>query len=91
MIRVAAAKFLARFADLGAAQDEALLSGLLQRQGVRAVPVSDNLRQEFYEAAHQTRDNLAPQLLEEKRVPATRLLEVMGWLADFRAADRSRR
>jgi TRAP-type C4-dicarboxylate transport system substrate-binding protein len=84
-VRGSTAKFLARFADLGETQDRALLSGLLQHQGVIEVPVSDVLRAEFYEAARLARETLAEKLLDFKRTPPTRLHEVIALLADFRA------
>jgi TRAP-type transport system periplasmic protein len=84
-VRGSTAKFLARFADVGETQDHALLSGLLQHQGVTEVPVSDVLRAEFYEAARTAREALAKKLLDSKHAPPTRLQEVISLLADFRA------
>jgi TRAP-type C4-dicarboxylate transport system substrate-binding protein len=83
LLRDAAAKLNFRFADVAAAQHEALLGGLFARQGVRPVPVTELFRVSFLEAARQAREALPATL-----VPPALLAEVQGWLSDFRATAR---
>ncbi len=80
IVRSAAAKLRARIDDLSARQDDALLGGLLARQGLSAVPVSEQFRFEFFDAARDTR-----QRLGAKVVSAQLLDQVLSWLADYRA------
>jgi TRAP-type C4-dicarboxylate transport system substrate-binding protein len=83
-VKVAAARTIARLEELGQRQDDALLSGLFARQGVTPVPVSDQFRAEFFEAARAMRDRLG-----DKLVPKALLQRVLGMLADYRAEHRS--
>ena len=80
IVRASAAKLRARMEDLSARQDDQLLGGLLARQGLSAVPVSEQFRFEFFDAARETR-----QRLGAKVVPAQLLDQVLSWLADYRA------
>ena len=80
IVRAAGAKLRARMDDLSARQDEALLGGLFARQGLALVPVSEQFRFEFFDAARDTR-----QRLGTKVVPAALLDQVLSWLADYRA------
>jgi TRAP-type C4-dicarboxylate transport system substrate-binding protein len=57
-VRAAAAKFAARFVDVGREQDRTLLGGLFERQGVRRVPVSKEFADEFYAAAAKAREQV---------------------------------
>ena len=79
-VRTAAAKLAARFEDVGASQDEALMSGLLVKQGLTAVTVSESFRTEFLEAARHAREKIDPAL-----VPPDLMSQVLSWLADYRA------
>jgi TRAP-type C4-dicarboxylate transport system substrate-binding protein len=83
-VKVAAARTIARLEDLGQRQDDALLSGLFARQGLTQVPVSDQFRAEFFEAARAMRDRLG-----EKLGSRALLQRVLGMLADYRAEHRS--
>jgi TRAP-type C4-dicarboxylate transport system substrate-binding protein len=74
------AKFDARFEDLGRAQDDALLGGLFERQGLKPVPPSEAFRAEFFTAAKNARDHL-----DESVVPRPLLERVLNLLSDFRA------
>jgi TRAP-type C4-dicarboxylate transport system substrate-binding protein len=78
-LRAAGAKLQARFEDLGRAQDEALLGGLLARQGVKQATVTPQLRSEFFAQALSVREKLAGTL-----VPKATLDRVMALLADYR-------
>jgi TRAP-type C4-dicarboxylate transport system substrate-binding protein len=80
IVRAAAAKLRARMEDLSARQDDALLGGLFARQGLSEVPVSEQFRFEFFDAARDTR-----QRLGAKVVPPQLLDQVLSWLADYRA------
>jgi TRAP-type C4-dicarboxylate transport system substrate-binding protein len=78
----ATAKAQARLEALGREQDELLLNGLLQKQGVQRTPVSATFNSEFFTAAHAAREQLA-----DKLVPRALLDKVTEWLADYRAAN----
>jgi TRAP-type C4-dicarboxylate transport system substrate-binding protein len=78
-LRAAANKLQIRFEDLGRQQDEALLGGLLQRQGVVSVPISSSFRSEFFDAARRAREATEGQLL-----PGDLIQRVLAWLADYR-------
>jgi TRAP-type C4-dicarboxylate transport system substrate-binding protein len=76
-LRAAAAKFFVRFADLGEHQDQALLSGLFEHQGLQRVALSQSFRSEFNEAAHHAH--------AEAGVPLPLLQQVLGWLTESAA------
>jgi TRAP-type C4-dicarboxylate transport system substrate-binding protein len=80
------AKYDARFEDLGRSQDDALLGGLFERQGLRPVPPSEVFRAEFFEAAKKARDQL-----DEAVVPHPLLEKVLNLLSDFRAVEAASR
>jgi TRAP-type C4-dicarboxylate transport system substrate-binding protein len=74
-VRAASAKFFLRFSDLGEHQDQALLHGLFEHQGLQHVPPSPALVAEFKEAARQAHaaiGDLVPKALVE---------QVVAWLA----------
>jgi TRAP-type C4-dicarboxylate transport system substrate-binding protein len=77
-IKGAAGKLSQRIEDLGRREDDALLGGLLAKQGVTPVPESGQLRSEFYDAARTARPG-------SRIVSDEMLAKVMGWLADYRA------
>jgi TRAP-type transport system periplasmic protein len=79
VIETASVKFGLRISETTRAQDDELLGGLFERQGVRSVPVSAALRTEFLDAAHTARDRLG-----DKIVPTDLLLKVQSYLADYR-------
>jgi TRAP-type C4-dicarboxylate transport system substrate-binding protein len=82
-VREATAKLESRFADLGRTQDAQLIDGLFAKQGVKPVAVSDTFRAEFFESAAAAREKIP-----EKLVPRGLLLQVEGWLADYRVEHR---
>ncbi len=67
-----------RIEEIGRREDEALLGGLLQKQGVTTLPDNPHLRAEFYDAAQAMRP--AARVVSDET-----LAQVLGWLADFRA------
>jgi TRAP-type C4-dicarboxylate transport system substrate-binding protein len=79
ILRSAAAKLAVRFGELGASENARLLSGLLQRQGVHPLPVSDELRREWRDAARAARQKFVGTL-----VPKVLLDRVLAALADWR-------
>jgi TRAP-type C4-dicarboxylate transport system substrate-binding protein len=79
-LRVAHAKLLARLEDLGRAQDQALLDGLFEKQGVKRGDPPSSFRAEFFDATRQMRERLGKQL-----VPDALLTRVLSMLADYRA------
>jgi TRAP-type C4-dicarboxylate transport system substrate-binding protein len=83
-MRVAAAHMKARFEEEGRAQEEQLLHGLLEKQGLQAVHVGEQARLELFEATRAARDKLG------KLVPQAVLVRVLGLLADYRNEHRGR-
>ena len=83
VLATASVKFGLRIAETTRAQDEQLLGGLFEKQGVRSVPVTPLLRAQFLDAAHAARDALGPKL-----VPTELLLQVQSLLADYRSMHR---
>jgi TRAP-type transport system periplasmic protein len=83
-VRSAGAKLIARLEDLGRRQDDDLMGGLFERQGLKPVPVTPQFRAEFFEAARKAREKLG-----DKLVPPALLQRVLGMLADYRAEHRS--
>jgi TRAP-type C4-dicarboxylate transport system substrate-binding protein len=79
-IRAAAAKFHARLEEIGSQQDRLLTTGgLFAHQGVTRVPVSDELRRAFTDAAKAVRSSV-----EETLVPVALRKRVDDWLAEYR-------
>ena len=85
IVRDAGAKFAVRFNAVGESQDDALLHGLFEHQGLVRVPVSPQLRSGFYEAARRAREQLVSRLLDEKHIQPKLLSDVLGWLAQKRS------
>jgi TRAP-type C4-dicarboxylate transport system substrate-binding protein len=79
IVRAAAAKFVARFEDVGHAQEQKLLSEVFERQGIKRVQMDPAARDEFFVAAQRARAKLDPNL-----VSPTLLSRVLGMLADHR-------
>ena len=80
VIETASVKFGLRISETTRVQDDELLGGLFEKQGVRSVPVSPSLRTQFLDAAHAARDRLGAQI-----VPTELLLKVQSFLADYRS------
>jgi TRAP-type C4-dicarboxylate transport system substrate-binding protein len=76
----AAGKLADRFQDVTRDFDQALIDGMLQKQGLVRVPATVSLQQEFYEAARKVRESFDAAL-----VPPSLLNDVLSWLADYRA------
>jgi TRAP-type C4-dicarboxylate transport system substrate-binding protein len=78
VIQAAASKLVARLEAEGRQAEKQLLGGLMQRQGIQVVPPSDQLRNEYNQAAREARERW-------KLVPKDVLTETLGLLADFRS------
>jgi TRAP-type C4-dicarboxylate transport system substrate-binding protein len=74
----ATGKLNQRIEAVGRQQDDALLGGLLERQGLTLLPETDRLRSEFFEAARAARAG-------SRVVSDSVLNQVLAWLADYRA------
>ena len=79
-VRTVGAKASIRFEDINAAQEEALLGGLFDRQGLTRVPASLAFREELLEQARTVRDALPDAVVTRALVT-----QVLAWLSDFRA------
>jgi TRAP-type transport system periplasmic protein len=82
-VKQAAARTIARLEEIGRAQDEALLGGLFEKQGLKKLPTTEAFRAEFFALAQQAREVVAPKL-----VPEGLLQRVLGMLADYRGVHR---
>jgi TRAP-type C4-dicarboxylate transport system substrate-binding protein len=63
IVRTAAAKLAHRFESVNATQDQLLMGGLLERQGLRRVVLDDALRREAADAATAAQERLGDKLL----------------------------
>jgi TRAP-type C4-dicarboxylate transport system substrate-binding protein len=79
-VRVLFAKYDALFQEMGRRQDDALLGGLFQKQGLEPVPPNEGFRSEFFEAARAARERAAMRFVS--RATLDRVLKL---LADYRA------
>ena len=82
-MRDAAAKLNFRITDANGALEDELIGGLFEKQGVKRVPPSEQLRLVFFDAARDAREKLPHDI-----VPPALITEVMGWLSDYRAVHR---
>jgi TRAP-type C4-dicarboxylate transport system substrate-binding protein len=76
----AVAKFTERFRALGTLQDDALLNGLFERQGLHRTVADAPLRASFLSASRVAREKLTQEM-----VPHALLVRTLGWLADYRS------
>jgi TRAP-type C4-dicarboxylate transport system substrate-binding protein len=76
----AAAKLAVRIGDMGRRQDEQLLSGAFQKQGVSPAAATEALRTQFLSVARAARERLGARL-----VPREVMQRVLALLADYRA------
>jgi TRAP-type C4-dicarboxylate transport system substrate-binding protein len=76
----AVAKFVGRFHELGHLQDDQLLGGLFERQGLHRTVADPTLRAAFLASSRAAREQLSPEL-----VPHALLTRTLGWLADYRS------
>jgi TRAP-type transport system periplasmic protein len=79
-VRAGAARMLVGVEEMGRRQDRELLGGLFQKQGLKAVPVSEAFRAEYFAAAKMARDRSIADTL----VPRPLLERVLHMLADYR-------
>ncbi|HEX6836790.1 MAG TPA: TRAP transporter substrate-binding protein DctP, partial [Polyangia bacterium] len=91
IVQGASAKFMARFGDVGQAQDEALLTSLFDRQGLQHAPLSAQFRAELRESARRAREETGSGLLLKGGVDPALLSTVLTWLADLRVDRTSER
>jgi TRAP-type C4-dicarboxylate transport system substrate-binding protein len=82
-LRDASARMIKRYEQIAREQDDALLGGVFQKQGLKRIPVDEKFRFDFFEAARNAREQLAlatasPELLRE----------VITLLGDYRASHR---
>jgi TRAP-type C4-dicarboxylate transport system substrate-binding protein len=82
-LAAAAAKLSARVEDVGRALDDALLGGLLEKQGSKRLTPDAAFVEQFLEEARVAREHL-----DDKEVAPELMSRVLGWLADFRAEQR---
>jgi TRAP-type C4-dicarboxylate transport system substrate-binding protein len=76
----AAARGILQLEELGRSQDEQLLHGLFEKQGIQPVPVSESFRSEFFAEALAARERMPAKLVRREL-----LQRVLALLADFRA------
>lgn len=72
----AAAKLAMRFDDAGHHTDDQLLGGLLEKQGLKKIPVSETLLYDVQESARVAREQMDDKLLPPPLV--TRVLELLN-------------
>jgi len=74
-VREAGAKLVVRVEDTGRREDDALMNGIFQKQGLKKVAVSERFRAEFFDAARAARDKLGDKLVPHEALG--RVLEVL--------------
>jgi TRAP-type C4-dicarboxylate transport system substrate-binding protein len=79
-LNAAAAQLRDRFDEVSRRQEQALLGGAFQHQGVTVVPPNEKFRAEFFAAANAARDRIGARL-----VPPALLRRVREMLSDYRA------
>jgi TRAP-type C4-dicarboxylate transport system substrate-binding protein len=79
----AAARLSLRFGDATALIHKQLLGGLFEKQGLHKNPKAESLRVGFFHSAV-----IAREKLPETQISHALLLEVGGWLADYRSTPR---
>jgi TRAP-type C4-dicarboxylate transport system substrate-binding protein len=82
-IRSAGAKTGVRLDEVGRQMDDAMLGGVMQKQGIKIEVAGEAARREFLAAARAVRDHLGDQL-----VPIAALQQVLALLADYRSEHR---
>jgi TRAP-type C4-dicarboxylate transport system substrate-binding protein len=83
VIRDVAARVVTQLDDAQLVQDEALLNGLFQKQGLSVLPIPDELRARFFDDSRQAREALPPTVISKELMD-----RVMSMLADYRAEHR---
>jgi TRAP-type C4-dicarboxylate transport system substrate-binding protein len=79
LVRSAAIQAVMHLEQIGRQQDDALVNGLFEKQGLKRVTVDSRLRSEFFEAASAARDHIDP-----KDISPALLQSVLSLLADYR-------
>jgi TRAP-type transport system periplasmic protein len=75
-VREAGAKLVVRVDDTGRREDDALMNGVFQKQGLKKVAVSERFRSEFFEAARVAREKLGDKLVPKESLE--RALQALG-------------
>jgi TRAP-type C4-dicarboxylate transport system substrate-binding protein len=81
--RNATARMMVRMEALARQQDDALVSEIFVKQGLKQIRVDERFRTEFFEAAQQSRERVS-----EKLLPGELMRTVLSMLADHRAQHR---
>jgi TRAP-type C4-dicarboxylate transport system substrate-binding protein len=79
-MRIVAAKAKQRFEQTGRMQEEQLMRGLFQKQGLTPISVDAGTRGSFFEAARAARERVAGKLVSQELIS-----RVLGMLADYRS------
>lgn len=79
-MRTAANKLTLRMADVGHYQDQQLLGGLLERQGLKPAPLAPGVQAQLAEASRAVRDRF-----DDRLIPKELLARALAILADYRA------
>jgi TRAP-type C4-dicarboxylate transport system substrate-binding protein len=85
-IRTAAARLSERFESLSRVEEDSLIGGLFERQGLKRVRASATFLRDYFEAARLARERVGGTL-----VPGELITQILGWLADYRAERASSR
>jgi TRAP-type C4-dicarboxylate transport system substrate-binding protein len=80
----AVAKFVGRFRELGRLQDDALLGGLFERQGLHRSVADAPLRASFMATSRAVREQVGAQWVSRELLTRT-----LSWLADYRSEHTS--
>jgi TRAP-type C4-dicarboxylate transport system substrate-binding protein len=84
-VRAAAAKFMARFDDVGEHADAELLGGLFEKQGLKLIRHDEHFRADFQAAARAAWDKL-----DEGTITKPLLKQVQAILTAYRASNPTR-
>ena len=82
-LKQAAAKLNLRISEANGALEDALIGRLFEKQGVKRQPPSEQFRIIFFDVAREAREKLPADV-----VPPALITQVMGWLSDYRGAQR---
>jgi TRAP-type transport system periplasmic protein len=80
IVRSAGARLAKLTGEIARQQDDALLGGLFQHQGLQMVPVSTELRERFFDAARAAREKLG-----DKLIPRALLARATSLVEEYRA------
>jgi TRAP-type transport system periplasmic protein len=84
-LRVASAHAKTRFEEVGRSQEDQLLHGLFEKQGLKVIHTDEAARVRFFEGARAAREKAATRLVSQALI-----VRVLGMLADYRSEYRGR-